>query len=70
MPHERFRLSGNAIVTGGAGDLGFAASRALLEYGVEGPMVFDANPTEAEVEGFCAGSRVSESQYPIPEGRN
>ncbi|KAI1193137.1 oxidoreductase-like protein [Nemania serpens] len=50
VPHERFRLSGNAIVTGGAGDLGFAASRALLEYGVEGPMVFDANPTEAEVE--------------------
>ncbi|KAI1111045.1 oxidoreductase-like protein [Nemania sp. NC0429] len=46
---ERFRLRGNAVITGGAGDLGFAVSKALLEHGVEGLMVFDANPTEAEV---------------------
>ncbi|KAI1164660.1 oxidoreductase-like protein [Nemania serpens] len=45
--HERFRLRGNAVVTGGAGDLGFAVSRALLEHGVEGLMVFDTNPSEA-----------------------
>ncbi|KAI0544791.1 oxidoreductase-like protein [Xylaria curta] len=48
--HERFKLSGNAIVTGGAGDLGFAVSRALLEHGVQGLMIFDVNPTEAEAK--------------------
>ncbi|KAI2782539.1 oxidoreductase [Daldinia loculata] len=47
---ERFRVTGNAIVTGGAGDLGFAASRALLEHGVEGLMIFDMNPTEAQAK--------------------
>ncbi|OTB02957.1 hypothetical protein M426DRAFT_74288 [Hypoxylon sp. CI-4A] len=46
---ERFRVTGNAIVTGGAGDLGFAASRALLEHGLEGLMIFDVNPAEAQV---------------------
>lgn len=34
--HERFRLGGNAIVTGGAGDLGSAVSKALLEHGLQG----------------------------------
>ncbi|KAI1383924.1 oxidoreductase [Hypoxylon trugodes] len=45
---ERFRVTGNAIVTGGAGDLGFAASRALLDHGLEGLMIFDMNPTDAQ----------------------
>lgn len=45
---ERFRIRGNAIVTGGAGDLGFTACRALLEHGLEGLMIFDMNPTEAQ----------------------
>ncbi|KAK6829846.1 hypothetical protein PG989_010613 [Apiospora arundinis] len=43
----RFRVAGNAIVTGGAGDLGFAASRALLEHGLAGLMLFDVNAAEA-----------------------
>ncbi|KAI1479282.1 oxidoreductase [Daldinia eschscholtzii] len=47
---ERFRVTGNAVVTGGAGGLGFAASRALLEHGVEGLMIFDMNPTEAQAK--------------------
>ncbi|KAI0204349.1 oxidoreductase-like protein [Astrocystis sublimbata] len=47
---ERFRLRGNAIVTGGAGDLGFAVSKALLEHGVRGLMIFDVNPSEAETK--------------------
>ncbi|KAL7620556.1 hypothetical protein AAE478_009551 [Parahypoxylon ruwenzoriense] len=46
--YERFRIIGNAIVTGGAGDLGFTACRALLEHGLEGLMIFDMNPTEAQ----------------------
>ncbi|KAI1803015.1 hypothetical protein F4811DRAFT_526759 [Daldinia bambusicola] len=47
---ERFRVTGNAVVTGGAGDLGFATSRALLEHGVEGLMIFDMNPVEAQAK--------------------
>ena len=39
---QRFGLGGkNAIITGGAGDLGTAVSRALLEHGLAGLMVFD-----------------------------
>ncbi|KAI0412509.1 oxidoreductase-like protein [Xylaria grammica] len=48
--HERFRLGGNAIVTGGAGDLGFTVSKALLEHGVQGLMIFDVDPAEAEAK--------------------
>ncbi|KAI1349167.1 oxidoreductase-like protein [Xylaria sp. FL0043] len=48
--HERFRLGGNAIVTGGAGGLGFAVSKALLEHGVQGLMIFDLDPVEAEAK--------------------
>ncbi|KAK8075815.1 NAD(P)-binding protein [Apiospora hydei] len=43
----RFRVEGNAIVTGGAGDLGQAASRALLEHGLRGLMLFDLNAGDA-----------------------
>ncbi len=44
----RFGLGGkNAIVTGGAGDLGSAASRALLEHGLAGLAVFDLMAPEA-----------------------
>ncbi|KAI0399844.1 oxidoreductase-like protein [Xylaria palmicola] len=46
--HERFRLSGNAIVTGGTGDLGSTMSRALLEHGLQGLTIFDINAAEAE----------------------
>ncbi|KAI1314118.1 oxidoreductase-like protein [Xylaria venustula] len=48
--HDRFRLTGNAIVTGGAGDLGFAVSKALLEHGVQGLMIFDVEPEEAQAK--------------------
>lgn len=44
---RRFGVSGNAIVTGGAGDLGYSASRALLEHGLKGLMIFDMNPEVA-----------------------
>lgn len=39
----RFAIKGNAIVTGGAGTLGLLAARALLEHGLSGIMIFDAN---------------------------
>jgi sorbose reductase len=37
-------------VTGGAGTLGFAAARALLEHGLSGLMIFDVNPDQAQVK--------------------
>lgn len=47
---ERFRPGGNAIVTGGAGDLGFAVCKALLEHGVNGLAIFDLDPNVAQAK--------------------
>ncbi|KUJ18736.1 NAD(P)-binding protein [Mollisia scopiformis] len=44
----RFSVTGNAIVTGGAGTLGFEAAKALLEHGLQNLMIFDVNPTQAQ----------------------
>jgi sorbose reductase len=44
----RFAVKGNAIVTGGAGTLGLLASRALLEHGLSGIMIFDINPQQIQ----------------------
>jgi len=38
---QRFSVVGNAIVTGGAGYLGLAAIRSLLEHGASGISIFD-----------------------------
>ncbi|OBS24618.1 hypothetical protein FPOA_05158 [Fusarium poae] len=40
----RFAVTGNAIVTGGAGDIGSVACRALLEHGLRGLAIFDMHP--------------------------
>lgn len=56
---ERFRVKGNAIVTGGAGTLGLTASRALLEHGLEGLMIFDVN--DALLDSVVADLR---AKYP------
>jgi NAD(P)-dependent dehydrogenase (short-subunit alcohol dehydrogenase family) len=37
-------------VTGGAGDLGFATCRALLEHGLRGLIIFDVNESEASTK--------------------
>jgi len=44
----RFEVEGNAIVTGGAGALGLEVSRALLEHGLAGLMIFDNDPSGAQ----------------------
>ncbi|KAB8204507.1 hypothetical protein BDV34DRAFT_213782 [Aspergillus parasiticus] len=40
----RFGVKGNAIVTGGGGDIGSVACRALLEHGLQGLVIFDIHP--------------------------
>lgn len=48
---QRFQLVGNcAIVTGGAGDLGYAAACALLEHGLRNLMLFEMNSKEAAIK--------------------
>ncbi|KAF8965085.1 hypothetical protein BDZ97DRAFT_1659473 [Flammula alnicola] len=42
---ERFAVTGNAIVTGGAGGLGLEAARGLLEHGAKGLCIFDIPAT-------------------------
>ncbi|KAJ3568775.1 hypothetical protein NPX13_g6306 [Xylaria arbuscula] len=59
---ERFRPSGNAIVTGDAGDLGFAVCKALLEHGVQGLAIFDLDATAAQ-------ARISVLEDEFPEVR-
>ncbi|KAF5262426.1 hypothetical protein FOXYS1_6849 [Fusarium oxysporum] len=44
----RFEVTGNAIVTGGAGDIGSVACRALLEHGLQGLAIFDLHPDAGE----------------------
>ncbi|KAG3229912.1 NAD(P)-binding protein [Suillus brevipes Sb2] len=44
----RFSVKGNAIVTGGCGNLGIEAARALLEHGASGVSLFDVNPVQAQ----------------------
>ena len=45
---NRFRVHGNAIVTGGTGTLGLAACIALLEHGLSGLAIFDVNVKQSE----------------------
>ncbi|KAK7986952.1 hypothetical protein PG988_001940 [Apiospora saccharicola] len=59
---ERFRVTGTAIVTGGAGDLGYAASRALLEHGLQGLMMLDVNAADA-------AAKVQTLQAEFPQAR-
>ncbi|EKD13284.1 oxidoreductase, short chain dehydrogenase/reductase family [Drepanopeziza brunnea f. sp. 'multigermtubi' MB_m1] len=47
---SRFSVKGNAIITGGAGTLGFEAGQALLEHGLAGLMIFDVNPAQAQAK--------------------
>ncbi|KIJ15926.1 hypothetical protein PAXINDRAFT_99282 [Paxillus involutus ATCC 200175] len=47
---RRFAVQGNAIVTGGCGNLGLVVARALLEHGASGVSLFDVNPDSSKEE--------------------
>ncbi|KAL2799724.1 hypothetical protein BJX66DRAFT_351847 [Aspergillus keveii] len=47
---QRFSVTGNAVITGGAGTLGLRSCDALLEHGLKGLMILDVNPAESEKE--------------------
>ncbi|PMD24741.1 NAD(P)-binding protein [Hyaloscypha hepaticicola] len=71
---KRFEVHGNAIVTGGAGTLGFAASKALLEHGLSGLMIFDLDPAQAEheineLQREFPSSKISSKRVDITDGR-
>lgn len=44
---QRFAVKGSAIVTGGTGTLGVAASRALLQHGLSGLMILDMSLSQS-----------------------
>jgi sorbose reductase len=74
----RFEVEGNAMydpcfnlrnkqltrgrVTGGAGTLGLTASKALLEHGLSGLMIFDVNPDQAQ-------TKIEELQMEFPAAK-
>ncbi|KAF9225981.1 NAD(P)-binding protein [Gyrodon lividus] len=47
---RRFAVQGNAIVTGGCGNLGLVAARALLEHGASGVSLFDVDLDSSKKE--------------------
>lgn len=55
-------MTGNAIVTGGAGDIGSVACRALLEHGLQGLAIFDLHPDSGQ-------TTVTSLQSDFPEAK-
>jgi len=59
---QRFAITGNAVVTGGAGTLGLTACTALLEHGLRGLLILDMNPSTSETEINDLRTRFPESK--------
>ncbi|KAI5459064.1 hypothetical protein BGZ63DRAFT_390228 [Mariannaea sp. PMI_226] len=59
---ERFAVHGNMIVAGGAGTLGLASCDALLEHGLSGLMIIDANPGQSQKEIEAMKSKFPEAK--------
>ncbi|KAL4976705.1 hypothetical protein BDW66DRAFT_150857 [Aspergillus desertorum] len=70
---SRFAVTGNAVVTGGAGNLGLTACTALLEHGLQGLMILDMNPSIAEKEinslrAKFTGAKITTAKVDITDG--
>ncbi|KAF9449249.1 NAD(P)-binding protein [Macrolepiota fuliginosa MF-IS2] len=61
---RRFSVTGNAIVTGGAGHLGLAAVQGLLEHGATGIAVFDLPATLVSAQ-----AEIRKLQTEFPQAR-
>jgi sorbose reductase len=59
---SRFRVNGNAIVTGGTGALGLAACHALLEHGLSNLAILDLNASNSEHALQALRGRFQEAQ--------
>ena len=62
---QRFSVRGNAIVAGGAGTLGLAASVALLEHGLQRLMIFDVSPEQSQEQLMSLRDRFPSAQIEI-----
>ncbi|KAF5238377.1 hypothetical protein FANTH_10324 [Fusarium anthophilum] len=68
----RFKVTGNAIVTGGAGDIGSVACRALLEHGLQGLAIFDLHAdtgqsTVASLQNDFPGARITFTKVDVTD---
>ncbi|KAL5586332.1 hypothetical protein ACKRZS_012906 [Fusarium odoratissimum] len=64
---DRFAVTGNAIVTGGAGDIGSVACRALLEHGLQGLAIFDLHPDAGQMAVTSLQSDFPEAKITFTE---
>ncbi|KAF5624350.1 gluconate 5-dehydrogenase [Fusarium sp. NRRL 52700] len=71
----RFAVTGNAIVTGGAGDIGSVACRALLEHGLQGLAIFDLHPdagqnTVASLQNDFSEAKITFTKVDVTDGES
>ncbi|KAF9872386.1 hypothetical protein CkaCkLH20_10213 [Colletotrichum karsti] len=71
--NARFAVTGNAIITGGAGDIGSVACRALLEHGLQGLAIFDLHPdagnkTVASLQAEFPEAKITFTRVDVTDG--
>ncbi|WZH39099.1 uncharacterized protein QYS62_000007 [Fusarium acuminatum] len=78
-PHERarasFAVTGNAVVTGGAGDIGSVVCRALLEHGIQGLAIFDLHhdagqKTVSDLQAQFPGATITFTEVDVTDAES